>query len=109
MKLIGVFQVAQQHLGSMKQRTKLIKEMIVMKITHAGLILAGSLLLNVSFAATATCQVTNNKTGQSFSADGGGPTQEIAHQVARSKALEKCHAESTGWPGKCFVSQCNPS
>lgn len=79
-----------------------------MKIRHTGLILAASLLLmNTSFAATATCQASNNRTGQSFSADGGGATLEIATQVARSKALEKCHAESTGWPGKCFINQCN--
>lgn len=81
-----------------------------MKIRNTGLLLAASfLLMHSAFAATATCQASNNKTGQSFSADGGGPNVEMATQVARSKALEKCHAESAGWPGKCHIDQCNAS
>ena len=63
----------------------------------------------VSFAATATCQATNNRTGQSFSADGGGPTQPEANQVAQSKAMQKCHDESTGWPGQCYAAGCTPT
>ena len=64
---------------------------------------------SISLAATATCQVTNGRTGQTFSADGGGPTQPEANQVARSKAMQKCHDESNGWPGQCVDAGCTPT
>lgn len=66
-------------------------------------------LSSISFAATATCQATNNRTGQTFSADGGGPTQGEANQIAQSKAMQKCHEESSGWPGQCFAAGCTPT
>ena len=72
-------------------------------------IVFGSLLVSLSaFSAGSTCVVTNARTGQSFTANGGGPDQARANQVAQDKALGKCHAESAGWPGQCEVTECNP-
>ena len=82
-----------------------MKELIRYSLVLGSLVCFSS----VSFAATATCQATNNRTGQSFSADGGGPTQPEANQVAQSKAMQKCHDESTGWPGQCYAAGCTPT
>ncbi len=75
------------------------------------LVIFGSLVFfsSISSAATAICQASNNRTGQTFSADGGGPTQPEANQVAQSKAMEKCHEESSRWPGQCFAAGCTPT
>lgn len=77
------------------------------KLIYPALILASYALSNSAFAATANCVATNAKTGQSFSANGGGPDQAQANQVAQDKALGKCHAESVGWPGQCAITECN--
>ena len=79
------------------------------KLICYSVVISGLLFSVSSFSATANCIVTNAKTGQSFAADGGGPNPASANQVAQEKALKKCHAESTGWPGQCAVTQCNPS
>jgi hypothetical protein len=76
---------------------------------YYSIVLGGLLFSATSFAAIANCVATNAKTGQSFAADGGGPNQIRANQVAQDKALGKCHAESTGWPGQCAISQCTPN
>ena len=73
------------------------------------MLLSGLFVSINAFSATANCVVTNARTGQSFSADGGGPDQERANLVAQDKALGKCHAESTGWPGQCAVTECQPN
>ena len=78
------------------------------KLIRYFVILSGLLFSVTLFSATANCVVTNGRTGQSFAANGGGPDQGRANLVAQDKALRKCHAESTGWPGQCVVSQCNP-
>ena len=82
-----------------------------MKTSICRLLILSSLfcLSNATFSATAICQATNARTGQTFSADGGGPTQAEANQVAQSKAMEKCHNESAGWPGQCFTAGCTPT
>ena len=79
------------------------------KLIGYSVLVSGLLFSAVTFSATATCVVTNGRTGQSFSANGGGPDQGTANQVAQDKALGKCHAESAGWPGQCAVTECNPT
>ena len=83
------------------------KENHMKKFLCYSVVLGGLICSAHSFAATATCTATNGKTGQSFSADGGGPNPANATQVAQNKAMAKCHAESKGWPGQCAVGPCN--
>ena len=79
------------------------------KLLSYSIVLSGLLFSVGSFSATANCVVTNGRTGQSFAADGGGPDQATANQVATDKALRKCHDESAGWPGQCALTECNPN
>ena len=79
------------------------------KLISYALLFSGVLFSLNAVSATANCVATNGRTGQSFAADGGGPDQPTANQVAQDKALRKCHVESTGWPGQCAITQCNPT